>query len=156
MTREEKLRIMPAVALRGLVVFPDMFIHFDVGREKSINALRKAMDTDQEIFLVTQKDISVDDPDYSELYEIVTQAADMEHGSSAEIIIAEQSEDIIAGFIHLHNAYQAEYDELCATYGYADKEALIAAAGSEEDLQAIVLENIVIEWLAENCVQVNE
>ena len=70
MTREEKIRIMPAVALRGLVVFPDMFIHFDVGREKSINALRKAMDTDQEIFLVTQKDISVDDPDYSELYEI--------------------------------------------------------------------------------------
>ena len=55
MTREEKIRIMPAVALRGLVVFPDMFIHFDVGREKSINALRKAMDTDQEIFLVTQK-----------------------------------------------------------------------------------------------------
>lgn len=70
MVKDEKIRIMPAVALRGLVVFPDMFIHFDVGREKSVNALRKAMDTDQEIFLVTQKDISVDDPDYGELYEI--------------------------------------------------------------------------------------
>lgn len=70
MTKEEKIRVMPTVALRGLVVFPDMFIHFDVGREKSINALKKAMDTDQEIFLVTQKDISVDDPDYGELYEI--------------------------------------------------------------------------------------
>lgn len=70
MIKDEKIRIMPAVALRGLVVFPDMFIHFDVGREKSVNALRKAMDTDQEIFLVTQKDISVDDPDYGELYEI--------------------------------------------------------------------------------------
>lgn len=70
MTKEETMRIMPAVALRGLVVFPDMFIHFDVGREKSINALRKAMDTDQEIFLVTQKDISIDDPAYADLYEI--------------------------------------------------------------------------------------
>ena len=70
MVKSENLRIMPAVALRGLVVFPDMFIHFDVGREKSVNALKKAMDTDQEIFLVTQKDISVDDPDYGELYEI--------------------------------------------------------------------------------------
>lgn len=70
MTKEEKIRVMPTVALRGLVIFPDMFIHFDVGREKSINALKKAMDTDQEIFLVTQKDISVDDPDYNELYEI--------------------------------------------------------------------------------------
>ncbi len=70
MVKSENLRIMPAVALRGLVVFPDMFIHFDVGREKSVNALKKSMDTDQEIFLVTQKDISVDDPDYGELYEI--------------------------------------------------------------------------------------
>ena len=70
MIKEENLRMMPTVALRGLVVFPNMFIHFDVGREKSINALRKAMDTDQEIFLVTQKDISVDDPAYDELYEI--------------------------------------------------------------------------------------
>ena len=68
--KDESLRLMPAVALRGLVVFPEMFIHFDVGREKSINALKKAMDTDQEIFLVTQKDITVDDPDFSELYEI--------------------------------------------------------------------------------------
>ena len=67
---QNDLRIMPTVALRGLVVFPGMFLHFDVGREKSINALKKAMDTDQEIFLVTQKDISVDDPDYTELYEI--------------------------------------------------------------------------------------
>ncbi len=70
MTKEEKMRIMPTVALRGLVVFPDMFIHFDVGREKSINALRKAMDTDQQVFLVTQKDISIDDPEYGDLYEI--------------------------------------------------------------------------------------
>ncbi len=70
MIEREDLMLMPAVALRGLVVFPNMFIHFDVGREKSINALRKAMDTDQEIFLVTQKDISVDDPDYGDLYEI--------------------------------------------------------------------------------------
>ena len=63
---------LPILALRGLTVFPGMTVHFDVGREKSINALKKAMDTDQEIFLVTQKDISVDDPDYSELYEIGT------------------------------------------------------------------------------------
>ncbi len=69
MTHSE-LRIMPTVALRGLVVFPEMFLHFDVGREKSINALKKAMDTDQEIFLVTQKDISEDDPSYDGLYEI--------------------------------------------------------------------------------------
>ena len=52
--------------------------------------------------------------------------------------------------------YQEEYEALCEEYGYADVDALIEAAGSEEDLQATVLENIVIEWLAENCIQVNE
>ena len=55
MTREEKIRIMPTVALRGLVVFPDMFIHFDVGREKSINAINAAMADDRMIYLVNPK-----------------------------------------------------------------------------------------------------
>ena len=70
MIKDENIKLMPTVALRGLVVFPDMFIHFDVGREKSINALKQAMDTDQKIFLVTQKDISEDDPSFDGLYEI--------------------------------------------------------------------------------------
>ncbi len=63
---------MPTVALRGLVVFPGMSISFDVGREKSVNALKAAMTDKQEIFLVTQKDIRDDDPDYDGLYKIGT------------------------------------------------------------------------------------
>ena len=46
---------MPMLALRGLVLFPNMILHFDVGREKSIAALKKAMDDDQYIYLVAQK-----------------------------------------------------------------------------------------------------
>ena len=49
---------MPVLALRGLTVFPGATMHFDVGREKSIRALDKAMSDDQRIFLVTQKNIS--------------------------------------------------------------------------------------------------
>lgn len=63
------LRKLPVVALRGLVVFPGMYIHFEVGREKSINALKKAMDGSQEVFLVAQRDVTVDDPKYSDLYD---------------------------------------------------------------------------------------
>lgn len=70
LTFSEKPRELPTVALRGLVVFPDMFIHFEVGREKSINALKEAMDGGQEVFLVAQRDVSVDNPDYDELYDI--------------------------------------------------------------------------------------
>lgn len=68
--KEENMKTLPAVALRGLVVFPGMFIHFDVGREKSMNAFKRAIETDGKIFLVTQKDITEDDPDYDGLYKI--------------------------------------------------------------------------------------
>ena len=61
---------LPVLALRGLVVFPGMLAHFDVGREKSVLALDEAMSHGQEIFLVTQKDISVDDPALDGLYDV--------------------------------------------------------------------------------------
>ncbi len=70
MVNTEEIRILPVVALRGLVVFPDMFIHFDVGREKSINAVQMAMKGDQKIFLAAQKDISVEDASVKDLYPI--------------------------------------------------------------------------------------
>lgn len=63
---------MPVLALRGLTVFPNTSMHFDVGREKSIRALDKAMERDQKIFLVTQKDILQDDPKFTDLYELGT------------------------------------------------------------------------------------
>ena len=65
-----KNKILPAISLRGLVVFPSMVLHFDVGRERSINALKAATDGDGLIFLVTQKDPAATDPEISEIYEI--------------------------------------------------------------------------------------
>ena len=53
---------MPVLALRGLTVFPGMTRHFDVGREKSVRAVDRAMASNQRIFLVAQKDVRVDDP----------------------------------------------------------------------------------------------
>lgn len=55
-------KTMPAIPLRGLVVYPGMTLHFDVGRKKSIKALNTAMENDQLIFLVAQTDPSIDDP----------------------------------------------------------------------------------------------
>ena len=59
---------MPALALRGLVIFPGMLLQFDVGRRKSILALEKAMEEDQLIFLVAQKNLSDNDPSGKEIY----------------------------------------------------------------------------------------
>ena len=60
---------LPVVPLRGLVVFPEMVLHFDVGRKKSVAAIREAMKNAQKIFLVSQKDPSVDEPSIDDLYE---------------------------------------------------------------------------------------
>lgn len=63
---------MPILALRGLAVFPDMTVHFDVGRKKSALALDAAMKGDQTLFLVPQKDLLVDDPKLIDLHAIGT------------------------------------------------------------------------------------
>ncbi|MBR6825160.1 MAG: endopeptidase La [Oscillospiraceae bacterium] len=63
---------MPVLALRGMTAFPNTVMHFDVGREKSIRALEKAMSKDQRIILVTQLDVTVDDPGFEDLYAVGT------------------------------------------------------------------------------------
>ena len=65
---------MPILALRGLAVFPDQTVHFDVGRPKSVRALEAAMKQDQTLLLIPQKDMTVDDPRLIDLYAIGTVA----------------------------------------------------------------------------------
>ena len=63
---------LPMIPLRGLSVFPNMVLHFDIGREKSINALEKAMVMNQQIFLASQKDDNTDLPTPEDFYHIGT------------------------------------------------------------------------------------
>ena len=63
---------LPLLALRGVVVFPKTVASFDVARKKSVNALRVAMDTDQTLFVATQKDVYVEEPEGKDIYEIGT------------------------------------------------------------------------------------
>ena len=58
---ENNITNMPLLALRGLVIYPEMMVHFDVVRKKSIDAINAAMSADRSVFLITQKNISVDD-----------------------------------------------------------------------------------------------
>ena len=63
---------LPVIPLRGLVVFPKMVLHFDVGRKKSVSALKSAMNKDQKIFLVAQRNASVDNPKVDDMFEMGT------------------------------------------------------------------------------------
>lgn len=64
--------IVPLLPLRGVLVYPTMVLHLDVGREKSVQALEKAMVDDHLIFLTTQKDISIDDPTEEDVFHMGT------------------------------------------------------------------------------------
>lgn len=61
---------MPILALRGLCVFPEQTVHFEVGRSKSVKALEAAMQGDQTLLLIPQKDLLVDDPTLKDLYPV--------------------------------------------------------------------------------------
>ncbi len=63
-------RILPTVALRGLVMFPNMQLHFDVGREKTLSAIKKSTSGDHLVFMVAQKDEVIDEISSNNLYEI--------------------------------------------------------------------------------------
>lgn len=65
---DDNLMTLPMIPLRGLSVFPNMVLHFDIGREKSINAIEKAMVMDQKIFLAAQKDENVELPTPDDFY----------------------------------------------------------------------------------------
>ena len=82
---------MPVIALRGLAVFPDQTIHFDVGRSKSIHALDAAMKQEQHIFLVPQRDLTDADPNLEGLYTIGTVAKVKQvlktHGENLRVLV---------------------------------------------------------------------
>lgn len=69
-----KKMVLPTIALRGMTVLPDMVIHFDINRKKSIHAVEKAMQTNETIFLLTQKDVDTANPVQDDLYSVGTVA----------------------------------------------------------------------------------
>jgi len=83
---------MPLVALRGLVIFPGMTLHFDVGRKASTAALRAALEGNQDLFLVTQRDINEEEPDLNGLYPMgviseIRQVFRIHEGSTYRVIV---------------------------------------------------------------------
>ncbi len=62
--------VMPAIALRGMSIMPGMIAHFDISRDRSLKAVEESMQADQKIFLVTQRDVDVEEPMQSDLYEM--------------------------------------------------------------------------------------
>ncbi len=107
-------KTLPVLPLRGIVVFPKMMLHFDVGRKKSIRAINQAMNNNQLIFLSTQKDAMKSDPCVKDVFEI---------GVVAKIVqVLKESNDTTR--VVIEGQYRAKIIEpvenktcLCATVG---------------------------------------
>ncbi|MFU0824689.1 endopeptidase La [Clostridium sp.] len=69
---EKNLKVLPLIPLRGLTIFPHMVLHFDVGREKSLLAVEEAMLNGQEIFLVSQREAKIEDPEEDDIFKVGT------------------------------------------------------------------------------------
>lgn len=68
----ENMKTIPMLPLRGVTIFPEMVMYFDVGREKSVNALNEAMKEEDLIFAIAQKDVDIDEPGLEDLYTVGT------------------------------------------------------------------------------------
>ena len=66
----KSIQIMPCVAMRDIVAFPNMVMHFDVARTRSVLALKAALENDRMVFLTTQKDLIIDKPEFKDMYKI--------------------------------------------------------------------------------------
>ena len=104
MTEVQTLRL-PTLAIRGLVMFPNMVLHFDVARQKSILALNRAMQGNQKIFLVTQKNSRVENPTKEDLYTVGVVA-------KVKQILKAQSESVR---VVVEGQYRARMCELIST-----------------------------------------
>ncbi len=94
------IQVMPAVALRGMTVLPDMIVHFDVSRSRSKRAVERALTTSQKLFVVTQKDPDIEEPDKEELFTagtIVTikQMTKLQHGLIRVLVEAVERAELV-------------------------------------------------------------
>ncbi|MBR6314465.1 MAG: endopeptidase La [Clostridia bacterium] len=100
---------LPTVALRGVVVFPGMRLHFEIARDKSIRAIQTAVSDGQKVFLVTQRSVAVEDPDRADLFEMgviatIKQVVHSPDSKGARVIVEGISRAVITDFIK-GNAY---------------------------------------------------
>jgi ATP-dependent Lon protease len=148
-----EIRTLPLLPLRGLLVYPTMVLHLDVGREKSVQALEKVMLDDQTIFLATQKEVSVEDPAQDEIYEIgtlsrVNQMLKLPNGT-IRVLVEGISRGKIKQFIDLETHIEAEVEMIEETEeAGAETEALMRSVLAQFEQYINLSKKVTPETLA--------
>lgn len=134
--------MLPAVALRGLTILPDMIIHFDLSRKKSIQAIENAMMEEQKIFLVTQRDMETEDPGKEELYSVGTIALVKQVTRLPHNIVRVLVEGLERGRL-------IQLDEAVADYLYAEVETVTEDESGIAELEEEAMQRHIKTFLAD-------
>ena len=113
---EVQNKTLPLIPLRGISIFPHMVVHFDVGREKSISALEKAMLDDASILLCTQKDQKVNEPTVEDFYHVGTVAKVKQMlklpGGSIRVLVEGMNRGRVTNIVQEEPYFVADVEEL--------------------------------------------
>lgn len=146
---------IPVVPLRGLVVYPNMNLHFDVGRKKSIAALNEAMDTHQMIFLVSQIDSTIEDPTERDVFEVgvickIKQMIKIPNSSNLRVIVEGVSRASIVTMYTEGDHFNAVVDRapIYDVEESPENSAYIRAAKKEYEIYASMFKKISNEVVA--------
>ncbi|WP_138415471.1 endopeptidase La [Aquibacillus sediminis] len=125
MAETNKVQV-PLLPLRGLLVFPTMVLHLDVGRDKSVNALEKAMMDDNYIFLSAQKESAVDEPEVTDIYRVGTMAKVKQMlklpNGTIRVLVEGLYRGQIIEFIEEEEQFEVEIEELKEVHGNKNEE----------------------------------
>ena len=125
MTANLVYKAIPTLALRGVTVFPSLRFHFEVARPKSVKAVDMAMLDDQRLFLVTQRDVNVQDPKISELYKTgviatIKQITKDKENGTYKVIVEAEHRAVITKVIETEECFICDVKEVKPYYGNTD------------------------------------
>lgn len=111
---EPASRTLPTIPLRGLVVFPHMVLHFDAGREKTLAAIMRGMETDQLVVLVTQRDARQNELEPGDMYEIGTLSRIKQllklPGDSVRVLVEGIQRVLVRGYVSTEPYFESEVE----------------------------------------------
>lgn len=136
---ESGTEILPTVTLRGLSILPGMIIHFDLSADKSIEAVEQSMLADQRLFVVTQKDVEVEDPGFEDVYETGTVAVIRQVTKLPGHVLRVLAEGKSRGRIY---RFVEEKDYIAAEVSYENDDMTELTAEEQEAMTRMVKETL--------------
>ena len=129
---------IPTLALRGITIFPGLRFHFEVARPKSVKAVDAAMLDDQRLFLVTQRDVNIQDPEITDLYKTgvvatIKQITKDKDSGTYKVIVEAEERAVITKVIEVEECFICDVKQVKPYYGNVEDNLIDAASRRIKD-----------------------